>query len=590
MAACAALAAAPLAHAQQSFDFRVTGGDKALADALRAASALGAAQADSTTEALDLYAAARAEYGRLLAALYAQGHYSGVVNVRIDGREAAGIAPLDAPARIGRVEVVVDPGPAFVFGTARVAPLAAGTAVPDGFAAGRPAASGVVQQAADAGVAGWRARGHAKARVGAEDIVADHAARTLSADVRLDPGPVLRFGRLAVTGQERMRLERILAIAGLPEGRTFSPATLDKVTERLRRTGVFRSVALTEDEGIRAPDWQDLSLALAEEKPRRYTLGVEVASLDGLTLSGSWLHRNLFGGAERLQITGEIDQIGAQSSGTDYRLGVTLDRPATFTPDTTLSAGFEVARLEEADYTSDEVNLSVTALQYVSRRLTLRGGLAYHRSAVTDATGDYTYTKLSLPLGATLDSRDNALDTRHGYMLDLELSPFAGFDGSESGIRFVADGRIFRSLGPGRRVTLAGRVQVGKISGPSLLATPRSDLFYSGGGGTVRGFPYQSLGVPLLRGVLDIGGQAFLGASAEARVRLNDSWGVVAFADWGQIGAQSFGDGLGGEQLGAGVGIRYDIGFAPLRLDVAAPVSGEGGGGVQVYIGIGQAF
>lgn len=584
------LAAAASAFAQESFEFRVISGDEALADRLRSASAIRAAQSEGTTEVVDVYAAARAEYGRILAALYAEGRYSGVVNVLIDGREAAGIAPLDAPARIGRVEVVVDPGPPFVFGAAEVGPLPAGAALPEDFATGRSAISGAVQGAVDTGIDTWRQRGHAKARVSGEDIVADHGARTLSARVQLDPGPRLRFGRLNVSGQQRMRLDRILAIAGLPEGRTFSPATVERVEDRLRRTGVFRSVALTEDDGVRAPDFQDLSLALAEEKLRRYTLGAEIASLDGLTLSGSWLHRNLFGGAERLQISGEIDQIGAQSSGTDYRLGVTLDRPATFGPDTTVGVAAEIEHLEETDYTSDSISVGVNATQYVSRRLTLRGGLTYERSRVSDATGDTTYGKLALPLGASWDSRDRPLDARDGHFIDLEISPFAGFDGAESGVRMQADARIFESFGKDDRVTLAGRLQLGRVWGPSLLGTPREDLFYSGGGGTVRGFPYQSLGVPVLRGVLDVGGQAFLGASAEARVRVTDTIGVVGFVDWGQVGALDFGDSLGGEQLGAGLGLRYDVGFAPLRLDVAAPVSGEGGEGVQVYIGIGQAF
>ena len=51
-------------------------------------------------------------------------------------------------------------------------------------------------------------------------------------------------------------------------------------------------------------------------------------------------------------------------------------------------------------------------------------------------------------------------------------------------------------------MTFAGRVQAGAIIlGPSLLETPRDDLFFTGGGGTVRGHPYRSLGVAVNRGV-----------------------------------------------------------------------------------------
>jgi translocation and assembly module TamA len=43
--------------------------------------------------------------------------------------------------------------------------------------------------------------------------------------------------------------------------------------------------------------------------------------------------------------------------------------------------------------------------------------------------------------------------------------------------------------------------------------------------------------------------------------------------------------------VGVGAGVRYDLGFGPLRLDIATPLNRrEGDGPVQVYISIGQAF
>ena len=129
--------------------------------------------------------------------------------------------------------------------------------------------------------------------------------------------------------------------------------------------------------------------------------------------------------------------------------------------------------------------------------------------------------------------------------------------------------------------------------GASLLNTPPDYLFFSGGGGTVRGHPFQSLGVLVQRSgsvLSQSGGMSFFGMSGEARLAIGEKLGAVAFYDAGYIGAGELFDGAGQWQTGAGLGLRYDTGFGPVRLDVAFPVTGSTADRLQVYVGIGQAF
>jgi translocation and assembly module TamA len=592
-AAAVICGAASTASALDTIDFTAPGADPALDASLRGASLLLAAERDKQTDPQDLFAAALAEYGRLTGTLYATGHYSGVVHVRIDGREAATIPPLDTPARIGRIEVSVEPGPLFTFSKARVAPLARNTVLPDGFALGKPAESGVIRDAAQAGVDGWRDQGNAKAAVRSQDITANHANAQLSAQIALDPGPQLRFGKLSVRGAARMRPARVREIAGLPQGEVFSPADLNRAADRLRRSGVFQSVTLAEDEVITAPDLLGITATVVEEKRRRYSLGAEVASLDGLSLTGYWLHRNLFGGGERLRIDGAVGNIGATSSGVDYSLGVSIERPATFTPDTTVGIAASIGHEDEVDYSADVASFGVTVSHILSDKLTVRGGVSYDYSEGSDAFRDFRYRNLSIPLGATWDRRNSKVDATRGFYLDAEAKPFVGFGVTDSGIRLTLDGRAYRGLGAEERLVLAARVQAGAIYGASLLGAPRDYLFYSGGGGTVRGQPYQSLGVNVLRGFgseFKTGGAFFLGTSLEARAKITKTIGIVGFVDVGQIGAFDFFDTGADWHAGAGLGLRYDTGFGPIRLDVAVPVGGTTGDGVQIYVGLGQSF
>lgn len=588
--ACLALMAGP-GLALERLDFTAPGADDALLRTLRGASGLITSELNGQEDAQDLFAAARAEYARLLGALYGAGHYSGVITVRVDGREAAGIAPLDAPARIDVIEVRVEPGPAFRLSEARIAPLAPGTEVPAGFAVGQPAPSGILREAVAAGVNGWRDQGHAKADVAGQEVVADHANATLAARIALEPGPRLRFGPLSVTGADRMDVRRIVKIAGLPEGEVFSPAELNRAAQRLRRTGVFKSVTLTEGD-VLSPDLLPITVAVAEERPRRYSFGAEVATEEGLSLSGFWLHRNLLGGAERLRIDGSIRNIGAQNSGIDYTLGVTIDRPATLTPDTTMGIVAEVGHLDEEDFFADVATFGIRATHYFSETLTGRLGVTYEYANGRDGFDAFLFRNVGIPIGVTWDRRDDPLNPANGFYVDAEVKPFFGFGTTGSGTRSTLDARGYLGLGAEDGMVLAGRLQLGMIDGSTLLATPRDDLFYSGGGGTVRGQPYQSLGISVARGLLSgrIGGTHFIGTQLEARAMVTERIGVVGFIDTGRIDVGSFFDGAGDWHSGAGIGVRYDTGFGPIRLDVAAPVGGTTGDGVQIYVGLGQAF
>ncbi len=578
------------AVATDPIEFQTPGAADDLARALRAASVLLGAERDERTDPQDLVAAARAEYGALLATLYANAHYAPVITVTLDGREAASLAPLDAPGRIGRIVVTVNAGPRFAFSRAEITPLAPETDLPAGFAIGKPAETGVIRDAAKSAIEGWRAVGHAKAEVGAQDLAVEHARQTLAARIGMVPGPRLRFGQFTVQGQTRMREDRIRAIAGFPEGEVFDPEQLEKSANRLRRSGVFRSVALTEADVPGRDGTLDVQTLLVEEVPRRFGFGAEISSLDGLDASAFWLHRNLFGGAERLRFDASIEHIGAQDSGVDYRFDVTLERPATFTPDTLLSLRAGIARLDNDEgEIIDLAEIGASVTQFVTDRLTLRGGFAFRAQDVSDPSGEYEYRNLALPLRVTMDARDDKFDATRGYFLNADVTPFFGVDDTDSGVRLAVDARGYQAFGS--TLVLAGRLQVGAIYGAALERTPRDYLFYSGGAGTVRGHAFESLGVNVLDPDLTTGGSRFVAFTTELRARVTDRIGIVGFYDIGSVGVDDFiGDDAGGWQAGAGIGLRYATGLGPIRVDLATPISGEDSGGVQIYVGIGQSF
>ena len=583
----------PVANAPVDLQFRITTGEADLERRLRRGSLLTAALTEGRFTGQDMLAAARADYSRLLGTLYDEGRYDAVIDIRLDGVEAAGIAPLDAPAIVREVVVTVDPGRAFLYSRADIAPLAPATDLPANYARGKVARTSDMRTAARAGVDGWRDHGHAKADVAGTEIVADHELRTVESSIALTPGPLVRFGKLTATGNQRLRTRRLYKIAGFPEGERYDPEKLEEVRKRLRRSGVFSAITLEEAEFLGPGDTLDVALTVVEQKLRRAGAGFEISSIDGAQVSGYWMHRNLLGGAERLRVDAEAKDIGSGTSGRDYTLAVRIDRPATIRPDITASIELRGERLREEDYDLDLGVIGLGLLWQPSDRLTAETKLEYRRSRVTDDTGTTDFEVLALPTTATLDRRDEPTDARSGWWLSGTATPFYGLEDTGSGLRLVGEGRAYRSFGQDDRVTLAGRARAGSIWGPDLEETPRDYLFYSGGGGSVRGQPYESLGVEVLEGPegpIKTGGMSVANVTGEVRYQLREKIGIVAFADAGQVWEDSSFGGQTDWHAGAGVGVRYRTPIGPLRFDVAGPVAGDTGEGVQLYLGLGQAF
>ena len=195
---------------------------------------------------------------------------------------------------------------------------------------------------------------------------------------------------------------------------------------------------------------------------------------------------------------------------------------------------------------------------------------------------------MSFPNSLNFDNRDNKLDPRKGWNLKGTIEPFIDALGTSN--PFLKT-RLYASTyyGFGENTTLATRASVGTIIGAEIDNIPATERFYSGGGGSIRGFGYQKVG-PVTNDEPS-GGASVIEGSTELRFKLTDKIGAVTFVDAGNVSEEvtpQFSD----FSIGAGVGIRYYTSFGPLRFDVATPLTNKENTdqNYQVYISIGQAF
>ncbi|MDP3854643.1 autotransporter assembly complex family protein [Phenylobacterium sp.] len=501
----------------------------------------------------------------------------------------------DPPAALVRVT----PGTRFAIAEPTIAwgdapPLAevqaAGEAVM-GLATGQPGRAADVIGAEGRIVAATQKRGYADVAPAPREVIVDHADKTVRPTFHIVAGPLVRLNGLEVMGGERTRRAWLNRMAPWRAGEVYDPEDVGELERRLLDTGVYDSVTValappdkTTPEGLRP-----VVVSLADRAPRTIELGASYSTSEGIGVDARWTRYNMLGRADTLSFF-------ARASDIDSRLGAEATLPHWRRAQQTLKAAAAAYDVKTDAY--DETGLGVRA--DVQRRF---GKTSY---VTVGASLDYSetdekQTKLLTPLGrelltvaglaaASLDRSDDPLDPKRGWRLEVRAEPtYIAGDESLPYLKVQTQGSLYMPFGDRARTVLAGRVKVGAMVGGSVPEVPAPRRFFAGGGGSVRGYAYQAIG-PRLADNTPQGGASVLEASFEVRQKIGHRWGVVAFVDGGAVGTDQIPTGKD-FSAGVGIGVRYDLGFGPIRADIAIPLDKrKGDSAFQVYLSIGQSF
>ena len=197
----------------------------------------------------------------------------------------------------------------------------------------------------------------------------------------------------------------------------------------------------------------------------------------------------------------------------------------------------------------------------------------------------------TLRAGFALDRSNDPLDPVRGLArLQAEAEPTA-ITGDRQLVYLKTWAQVsgYLPLERDDATVIAARLKIGDILGGDIPDVPADRRFYAGGGGSVRGYDYQGVG-PRLSDNTPEGGISLVETSVELRRRLDNRFGVVGFVDAGSVGMDAS-PSFDNFSVGAGIGLRYNLGFAPLRVDVATPIDPrKGDPPIQLYLSIGQSF
>ncbi|MCF3931960.1 autotransporter assembly complex protein TamA [Acuticoccus sp. M5D2P5] len=576
--------------------------DDGLEKTLRGASRLIDEEKEPSPGAAALLSRARGDYQRLLGTLYGAARYGPTISIQVDGEEAANI-PVDAQfGDTADVNISVDPGPLFHFDNIDI--VNAAGEVPEhynskvprtpaelGLVTGGQANSTIVLASEAALVDRWRYKGYPKAAIANRNVTANHRNSTVDVGIRVDPGRLATFGDTSVSGTQYMDPMFVAYYAGITPGETYDPDQIDRARDQLRRLEVFQAVRILEGDEILPDGSLPMSIEVAERKRRVYGGGASYSTVDGIGLETYWRHRNLFGRAEKLNLEASVGGIDANDPDEyNYRVAATFIKPGVFNPYTDFSTTIFGEQDSPDTYRARVVGGRLGLTRRIGQRLTVSGFLSGEYSSIDQTTvGDGDFVFLSTPLTAKYDGSNSALNPTRGYRVDAAFEPFYEANHHNVGAISQLQGTVYIPI-TSERFVLAGRASAGSIVGAPLQEVPANKLFFAGGGGSIRGYPYRGVG-PIDRNGDVIGGRSYFTASVEARVGVTRNIGIVPFLDMGNAFRDEFPNFSEPMRFGAGVGLRYNTGVGPIRLDVAVPLDPlEGDPNVAFYIGIGQAF
>uniref|UniRef100_I2PZ99 Outer membrane protein n=1 Tax=Desulfovibrio sp. U5L TaxID=596152 RepID=I2PZ99_9BACT len=462
-------------------------------------------------------------------------------------------------------------------------PAALGLAVPSPFSAK------AVVEAEGRIIAALRKNAHPFVAIADRKVTADFDTHAVTVAWTVDTGPRAAFGELRFSGVATVK-ERFLAnMAPWQPGQPYDADLVARYRKTLNGLDLFNAVQI-EPINEPGPDGRiPIRVVVVERKHRTIKGGIDYKTDEGPGANLGWENRNLFGGGEKFSVA-------AGASAIEQTGEAAFDKPDFITPKELFKSKAKVADEDKKAYKGQNAQVTASVRRQFTDAFSAAVGLGLRASRIEEDKSkpwenDKRYGFVFLPLETTYDTRDDVLDAHKGLLGSVSLAPYwATLAQGQSFLRPEFSLANYFKLADTPGVVLATRLIGGANIGADRDDVPPDLRWYAGGSGSIRGYPYQTVGP--LRSKTPVGGGSLLTFSVELRLRITELIGLVPFVDGGSAFENALPPYNQSLLLGAGLGIRIYTPIGPIRFDVATPVTRRKDIDdiAQFYFSIGQSF
>lgn len=499
---------------------------------------------------------------------------------------------IDPDVRPVKVIINIDQGPPYILESVDIQIIRDDKAkiinAPDIFDIGltlnKPAKSKPILDAKITIASWYRRQGFPFPKVDDPKAIVDHKKSSLSVSFAVQPGVEAQFGYTDFIGLESVIESYIRSKLPWKKGDQFNADLLRMLEERLMKTGLFASVNAKEGAVIDETGHVPITVKLKERKHRTIKGGASYQTDEGPGVNLSWEHRNILDRGERLKISGSASGITLATEGM-------FRKPDFLRSDQTLLLNIRLAEDSPDAFKSRNITGIAQIERNLANRMHLSAGPGLRLSKIEQFGREERFDLISFPVHFQWDTSDQLLDPVRGGRMVLQVAPFYDFYGNDLFFyKGYAQYSRYIDISRSPSIILALRGALGTIGGCERNEVPADIRFYAGGGGSIRGYAFQSVGP--IRNNEPIGGRSLITMSTELRVKITEKIGMVTFIDGGSAFEAAFPDFDETLRWGGGIGFRYFTAIGPLRLDVGIPINRRTDidDPFQIYVSIGQAF